>query len=130
MQNFDKKANFKISLCHSISLNQTFEIDNNNPIFKLISSYDEVKYILENKKEKIFKFLYFNKNTIHPILYDSQEIIIIKSDILKNNLSYYFYLDSLLNSEKNTVNYGYSIEEIKIVNNQIENEKDNEIIKL
>ena len=28
MQNFDKKANFKISLCHSISLNQPFEIDN------------------------------------------------------------------------------------------------------
>ena len=131
MQNFDKKATFKISLCHSISLNQPFVIDNNNPIFKLISSFDELKYILENKKENIFKFLYFNKNKIHPILYDLEKNITIKSDILENNnLSYYFYLDSLLNSDTNTVNYGYSIEEIKTVNNQIENEKDNEIIKL
>ena len=117
-----------MSLCHSVSLNQPSEIDNNDPIFKLISSYDDIEYILKNKKENIFKFLYFNKNQVQQILYESDKIITITSDILlKNDLSYYFYLNVLLNYNTDTVDYQYSKEEIKTVNNQLKYEKNEEI---
>ena len=129
MKNINKKRKFKVYLCNSISLNNPNEIENDNPIFKLISSFDEVNYTKNNFKEDLFKFLYFNKRKIHEILYDSDEFITISSDIIKNNISYYFYLTLLLEDDPNIINYIFSIELIRDINKQIENENDNNKFK-
>ena len=124
------KNKFKISLCNSISLYQPLEIDNNNPIFKLVTSYDEITYLTENKKKDIFKFLFFNKDNNHNILYESENNITFDSDLIKNNLSDHFYLNSLLNYDTNIVDYEYSKKVIETIYKQLEDEKENEIKKL
>ena len=110
------KNNFKLSLCESISLNHPLEIDDNDPIFKLISFYKEIENIIQYKKEKASKFLYFNKINVHKILYDSENVIKFISEMLEYNLSNYFYLIALLDYNTNIVNYDYSKEEIKTIN--------------
>ena len=85
---------------------------------------------MNNKKDDIFKFLYFNKNIIHKILYYSEKIIQINSDIIKNDLSEYFYLILLLKDNPNIINYEYTIEEIQNINNQLNNENNNLFKKL
>ena len=105
------------------------EIDK-NPMFKLISSFDEIQYILNNKKDGLFKFLYFNKNKIHEILYNLQGNIQINSNIINNDLSEYFYLILLLKDNPNIVNYEYTIKEIQNINAQLKNENNNLFKKL
>ena len=69
-----------------------------------------------NKSENII-ILFFNKDIIHNILYNSQTNIRIEPDDTKINLYYNFYLVLLILDKENT-NYEYNIEYIRKINNE------------
>ena len=74
MSKIDKEKNFKLFLCYNSTIAQPVEIEN-NPIFKLINNFDEIKQLSD--LSNFLKFLYFHKKKIHKILYDEEEIIYI-----------------------------------------------------
>ena len=133
----DKENSFKISLCYKYTLNDPYENEKNeqkdNPISNLFSSFDEIKYIIENNNKylNLFKFIYFNRTKINSILYDSEEMIHLNSTDIKNDISNYFYLALLLESDQTVVNYEYSFDIIKNIDKQLKNKenKDNNIFK-
>ena len=51
-------------------------------MFKIANSYEMVKEININNKEANKKFLYFNKDKVHKLLYEDEKVIKI------NNLPY------------------------------------------
>ncbi len=53
-----------------------------DPMFKIANSYEMVKEININNKEANKKFLYFNKDKVHKLLYEDEKVIKI------NNLPY------------------------------------------
>ena len=115
---------FKLFLCYNSTIAQPLEIEN-NPIFKLISGFDEIKKLFDFSN--FLKFLYFNKKKIHKILYD-EEVIININDINDNDLCSYIYLNFLIDDNTNVVNYKYPFELIKKINNiQSKEDKKNNI---
>ena len=88
----------------------------------LIIKYEEIDTILKNFIYNKVKFLYFNKKDIHKILYDSEETITINKDIVKNDMSDFFYLLLLIEDNPAIISYVYSIDFIKNINNQLGNE--------
>ena len=117
-----KKEAYKYSLLYSNTIFKTSEINDKEPIIKLISEYSEVYDIPKHQGTDTMKFLYFNKGNIHKILYDSDETITINSDIIRNNLSDYFYLLLLLEDNPDIINYKYSLDFIEGISNQLKNE--------
>ena len=128
----DKENSFKISLCYKYTLNDPYEKEKveQNPISNLFSSFDEIKYIIENNNKylNLFMFIYFNSTKINLILYVSEEMIHLNSTDIKNDISNYFYLALLLESDQTIVNYEYSFDIIKNIDKQLKN-KDNNIFK-
>ena len=113
-RSLEKELEFKISLCYSTTLAEPIEIYKNNPIYKLLSKYEEIENIIKLNKPEIIKFLYFNrKNIEQKILYESEKTIRINSNMIKS-LSNYFYLSLLINEVE--INYNYSISFIKEIN--------------
>ena len=112
----EKGLEFKISLCYSSTISEPIEIYGNNPIFKLLLKYPEIENIIKVNKPEILKFLYFNRKNIEQILYDSEEVININSNMTKN-ISNYFYLTLLINqADPEIINYKYSLSFIKEIN--------------
>ena len=116
-------SNTKIYFCYKSTQKSPVE-NNKDPIFILINDFDSVNQIMNNKKEnKIFLFLYFNKEKIDYILYEQEEVIKINDDLHlllsndNNNVSGLFYFDMLLLDNTDYVNYTYSIEMIRNLNN-------------
>ena len=107
----------KLNLCYNTTLKQTEE--NYNPTFKLLSNIKEIYTILEINESNVLKFLYFNRNNNNKILYDNNENIFINilGDI-KSNIYLYFYLILLIEENTNVVNYTYSINLIKDLNEE------------
>ena len=95
-----------------------------NPLIKLISNYEETKNILNLKDEIIYKYLYFNKKKVHDILYDEEEVIHVDFKIEKTMI-FYFYLNLLINDNTTIVNYSYSIDFIKEIKDFQKNNNDN-----
>jgi hypothetical protein len=128
----------KIDIFYIILLNSYLVIDEQSidPICKLINNYKEMKTVLnrldtfsENtSKINITKFIYFNLNNIHKILYKNEEFITIKNDKKKISFSVYFYLILLIEYEKDLVNYKYSIDFIRDINTLNKN-NNNEVLK-
>ena len=112
----EKELEFKISLCYSSTLVEPIEIYRNNPIFKLLSQYREIENIIKMNRSEILKFLYFNRKNIEQILYYSEEVIRINSNMIKS-ISNYFYLTLLINQAKREIiYYEYSFSFIKEIN--------------
>ena len=116
---------FKFELLYKSTLNNPNEINDKNPISKLISNFEEIKTIINGKNPNIIKLLYFNKNQIHTILYESEELITLKTKLMENNISNYFYLILLLKDNENMVNYEYSIDFIRNINKELNNKNNN-----
>ena len=116
----------KLNICYNFTLIQTEDI--NNPITKLLSDFNEIKKILTINDPNLLKFLYFNRNKIHKILYDLEEIIDL--DGLKNSfyLYLYFYLSLLIEENPDVINYKYSINFIRNLNEE-QIKENNKIIK-
>ena len=121
----DNNLSMKLNLCYNITLIQAEE--NFNPIFKLLSDLEEINTISKINKSNILKFLYFNRKNNNKILYDNNENLSINvlGDI-KSSIYLYFYLIILIEENRNVVNYIYSINLIKNLNEEqtkIKNEK-------
>jgi hypothetical protein len=113
-------SNTKIYFCYKSTQKSPVE-NNKDPIFILINDFDSVKELLNNKNEdKMFLFLYFNKEKIHNILYDLEEVIKINEDLYllfsNNNICGLFYFDMLLLDNPESINYIYSIKIIRNLN--------------
>lgn len=91
-----------------------------NPFLKLLSNYEEIKKIMKLQEPNKIKFIYYNRNKVHNILYDEEEMINI--DNFKT-LSFNFYLSLLIRENPYQINYSYSIDFIKELNNLQQNNK-------
>ena len=123
--NFEKKyLSKKASLAYFTILKYT--IDKciiNDPIIKIDISYNDIKAIINLKEVNIYRFFYFNVEKIHEKLYDEEEKINVDIGIEKG-ISFYYYLNLLITNDKSIVNYTYSINLIKEMNELQKNNKD------
>ena len=136
----EKDKDFKSYLCYYSSLYQPIEINkqikedhykeqNKDPIFKLLES-EKIQNFYH--QPNFLKFFYFNKETIHSILYEKDEVIYIDS-IKNDNLFFisHLYLSLLIEDNTNVINYSYPFELIKNINEiQTKTEKKDNIKKL
>ena len=117
MYKFLKNAfRFKLELCYEQTLFQP--LDSKNPIFELLSNYDELSRILQLNNKEIFKFLYFKRNKVDRIFWENRDKIIkIEYNASKDiNISYFFYFCLLINSSS-SMHYIYPIKDyIKEIN--------------
>ena len=92
-----------------------------DPKSLLVSNFEEVqaylKILKSNKEENIYKQLYLNVKRLSNILYDTEEILFISHEDFNKSLSEYYYLDLLININKNVINFAYSFDFIKNINN-------------
>ena len=114
----DKKFQLKISLSFSATLNDTTELKNNIPIYNLLSDYSEIEDIFKINKPEKMKYLYFNRNKINGLLYEKDKVIEINLNLIQNKLSEYFYLNLLIEYNKNIMNFVYNYNFIKEVNDK------------
>ena len=89
--------------------------------------FDKDKQKLELETD-IIKFIYFNRNWFHNILYEKEELIKIEFEEQKRNLYYNFYLNLLIKEDPEIINYTYSLYFIKKIN--IERKKTSQKYKL
>ena len=132
MEKYQEKVNkiidrnkLKLSIYYNSSTVPLIQ-NNKDPIPKLLSNFSEIKEIIKLKDSKILKLFYLNFKNIHDILYEDDEIINLSSNSFnKENLSCYFYLNLLILTDANLVNYEYSIDFISDLNNIIVGNKKN-----
>jgi len=115
----DTKFKLKISLSFSATLNDTTELKNNIPIYNLLSDYSEIEDIFKINKPEKMKYLYFNRNKIHKLLYEKDKAIEINLNLIQNKLSEYFYLILLIECNKNIMSFVYNYNFIKEVSHKI-----------
>ena len=113
---FSLEKKLKMPLFYFGTLNDTTEIINDNPIYNLISSYDEIKKIINQEKLEKMKFFYLNRKKIKELIYKQDEVIEINSGIIQKKYSECFYLSLLIEENYDIVNYKYNLEFIKEVN--------------
>ena len=95
--------NQKLNICYLTTLNQPIfqpiidneknkndEKDNENPIFMLLSNFEEIQNILKIDNLDYLKFFYFNKIKTHEILYDCEELITINNKNSNSDIYLYF----------------------------------------
>ena len=102
-------------------------IDEENLDIKIIKNFSDINKLLKLEKIDKFKYIYFNWRNIHQILYDFEENIFIDEDSLVyfKVPENFFYLDLLILSAPEIINYTFSKQFIlKIVNN-VNNNKEN-----
>ena len=127
--------NPKLNICYFSTLMQPIneEKNNTNPIYELLSNFEEIQKISQIKDLNILKFFYFNRLKTHQILYDFEELITIKDkdkEEIKPIFYLYFYLSLLIEENSNLVNYKYSFNLIKNINELQNMEKDKVIKKI
>ena len=110
----------KLSLCYYTTLYQSSEINNNDPIYKLLKDSD-IDSIMKISDEEITKFIYFNREQIHKELYDSNRVIHFLYKKKNEALSFYFYLSLLIQDNPGVLNYTYDPDYIKKINKQTDN---------
>jgi len=88
-----ENLNNKENLCYVYSISNPLQ-NSKDPIHNLISNFDEIKHIYNCNLKENKKFLYFNKEKIHKILYDLDEILRTddKEDIKLSELFYFLLL--------------------------------------
>ena len=86
-------------------------------LLNLPKLFDKIKQKLESEVD-IIKFIYYNSIWFHNILYKKDEFVEIEFEEQKNNLYYCFYLDLLIMENPEIVNYSYSFDFIKTINNE------------
>jgi len=120
----------KLNLALYAQLSNSIEIEEESPLKSLISNFsDEEKERLINLKTPVnMRFFYINYISIHKYLYDQDKTIEINSNNFRNNFINYIYLVLLIASDKDLVNYVYSIKIIQDLNNRKIQANLNEII--
>lgn len=109
---------------YKFSINNPVE-NNNDPLFKMFNTFEMIKEINNNYEEENKKCFFFNKDKIHRLLYELEEVIKINKVsnkfLVNNNISELFYLELLILDNQDSINYTYSIEFIKHINNLAKN---------
>lgn len=100
-----------------------------DPLGKIIFNYNDIQEIIQKKDSNTIKLLYFNRVAIHDILVKEDKIIDIEFLEISKNLSSYFYLCLLIEENLHIVDYAYSINLIKQINDIQNNIKNNEKYK-
>ena len=132
------KINYKKDLLSSLKLSLSYQIillgiidNNNDPFTKILSEllkYKDIEEILNKKEKNALKFYYFNRKKISTILYDEEiqlDVDYFKDFIkIEKDLSPLIYLYLLLNYNENSVDYIYSIDSIKQINDLQNDNKD------
>ena len=123
----NKKLSPEKNLIYNTTLSQPIEAEikgMKDPINKIFNLFNikNIKKIILNEDENIYKFLYFNKQKIISILYENEEFIYVKEN---NNieLNIIFYLSLLIRENENIINFTYSIELIKNLNDKRKKEQ-------
>ena len=98
------------------------KIPNRDNIEKWLIDYEQLNIFCESNEYNPLKLYYFNKNYIHRILYDREELIMLNSNKNGENLSYYFYLSLLIRDNQTIINYSYPFKFIKDINDNIKND--------
>ena len=115
----NKKILNKEFLCINLSKNKFHDNYFSDSKHTLISNISEIKDILKNDKKLIYT-LYFYAEKVEKILYDNEEIIEIKKDMInKDNISEYFYLSLLIGNNTSIINYSYDIDLIMELENEL-----------
>ena len=124
------KLSTKLNLALYAQLSNSIEIEEESPLKSLISncSDEELKRLINLKTPENMRFFYLNYISIHKYLYDQDKTIEINSNNFRNNFINYFYLVLLIASDKDLVNYVYSIKIIQDLNNREIQANLNEII--
>ena len=126
----NKKVLNKEFLCINLSKNKFHDNYFSDSKHTLISNISEIKDILKNDKKLIYT-LYFYAEKVEKILYDNEEIIEIKKDMInKDNISEYFYLSLLIGNNPTIINYSYNIDLIIELGNKLKIENKNIIKQL
>ena len=114
---YNDNLSVKLNIVYHSSLNSKIKI-NNDPTANLLTEYSEIQKFFESNN--LTKVLYFNMRTTHQILYDNDAIIQI-NNAMYNDLAYNFYLDLLIKSDEDIINYeiplNYIINFNKLKNN-------------
>lgn len=97
-----KSQSFRINLCYTLSLMLPFY--NKCNINQLLSSFPDIEKIISMKIPNVILFFSNNKNNIHDILYEEEEIIEINDYNLKN-LADSFYVDLLIKNNLDIIDY-------------------------
>ena len=118
---------FVLQLCYKETLLNTLNIK--NPINDLLSNFSDIEKFLQINNSERFKLLFFNMKKIHHILYFSEELIKLNNIGENINLNNLFYLNLLIMDDLSIINYIYSLNDIKVINN-INNTNNNILKKL
>ena len=119
LSNKKNNLSFKTNLCYILSLNNCYA--NNSPVNRLIINFEDIQPIILYKEEKL-KFLYLNRDIIHSILYDSENIIDLKDDKIDYSFEDFYYLDLLLIENPIIIFYQFSLDLIKKLNDLIDDD--------
>ena len=114
MDNFiyNNELSKKLNLVSFASLINKIKL-NNDPIPFLLKEFSEIESLFN--MQNLTKILYFNKKSIHKILYDFDQIIPIK-DNMNQNLSFNYYLSLLIVADPEIINYDFSKNYINLFN--------------
>ena len=113
----------KLNLLKEIIANKSPIINNNDPLFKLITDIKEIKDICKDYKYFNKEIFYYNRKKIHKFLYEQEEIIAFDKEDYINpndksiNLPELFYLSLLIDEDKANINYIYPFEYISLIYN-------------
>ena len=91
----------------------------------VISKYSEIESLSKLKNLKKYEYFYLNKFNIHNILYETENIVKVHSNVEEENFTKLFYLILLIKDQECYTNYIYPVEYIKNANNmrkKIQNE--------
>ena len=114
-----QKKNYKLSKKQEICLllNEKCKIIEffSIPIILLFDK-KEIDDLILSEKDSLF-FVYRYKYNIENILYNSEECLEIKNEML-NKIRDFFYLDKLITENKDIINYIYEISLIRKINEE------------
>ena len=103
-------------------------LENNKNSINCLLDYKDNNNIVDEKRDNFLQALYFNKESINKFLYESEQSITINDNLTK--LSKLFYLDLLIMSDPNILNYKFSFEFIQTLFGNIDkiNDKQTKIM--
>ena len=119
-----KYLSIKKFIYHDYSFLELSNVKDKENIEKLLIT----KNLEFNNIFDLIKFYYINRISIHNILYKNKKNIQLNNDL--NQISCYYYLSLLIRDNIDIINYSYSIDYIKKVNDKYkkENKKYTKII--
>ena len=101
---------------------ESSSIQGKEKIDKLFIDYIELEKYCTSNKINISKLLYFNKSSIHSLLYKKNRIMKLNNNINEVNLPFLFYLSLIIRDNPYIINYSYSLGYIIRINELIKNE--------